>query len=140
MIASSMRSEACTSPEARSHLRSSSSTFFRYTIPTKEKSMRFLFTWLPLSLLRYIVCFIYLSTFCAHSYLIYKLYAAIYKWSTGEQQIQEFSANAYLDVYNGHVNMLKHILEHREGAFNLMMADIYAQAKSVIIIFCLLQY
>ena len=102
--------------------------------------MKFLFTWLPSLLLQCIVCFIYLSTFCAHSYLIYKLYAAIYKWSTGEQQIQEFSANAYLEVYNSHVNTLKHILEHREGAFHLMMADIYAQVKSVIIIFCLLQY
>lgn len=67
--------------------------------------------------------------FHAHSYLMYKLYAAIYEWSTGEQQIQEFSANAYLDVYNGHVNTLKHIREHREGAFHLMMADIYVQAK-----------
>jgi hypothetical protein len=61
--------------------------------------------------------------------LIYKLYATLREWSTGEQQITEFSANAYLDVYNGHVNTLKHIRERREGGFHLMMADIYAQAK-----------
>ncbi|KAF8264431.1 hypothetical protein EI94DRAFT_1703253 [Lactarius quietus] len=42
--------------------------------------------------------------------------------------VAEFSANAFLDVYNGHVNTLKHIRERREGAFHLMMADIYAQA------------
>ncbi|KAN0134201.1 hypothetical protein V8E53_007973 [Lactarius tabidus] len=57
------------------------------------------------------------------------LYATLREWSTGEQQITEFSANAYLDVYNGHVNTLKHIRERREGGFHLMMADIYTQAN-----------
>ncbi|KAN0141135.1 hypothetical protein V8E53_000891 [Lactarius tabidus] len=57
------------------------------------------------------------------------LYATLCEWSTGEQQITEFSANAYLDVYNGHVNTLKHIRERHEGGFHLMMADIYAQAN-----------
>ncbi|KAF8257052.1 hypothetical protein EI94DRAFT_1843047 [Lactarius quietus] len=37
------------------------------------------------------------------------LYATIYEWCTGEQQVMEFSANAYLNVYNGHVNTLNHI-------------------------------
>jgi hypothetical protein len=41
----------------------------------------------------------------------------------------EFSANAYLDVYFGHVNTLNHIAEQREGAYHVMMADIYAQAR-----------
>jgi hypothetical protein len=59
----------------------------------------------------------------------YKLYAALYEWRTGEQQVAEFSANAYLDVYIGHVNTLKHIRDHRPGAFHLMMADIYIKAK-----------
>lgn len=58
------------------------------------------------------------------------LYATIHEWRTGEQQIAEFSANAYLDVYLGHINTLKHIREHREGAFHLMMADIYMQAST----------
>ncbi|KAI9433896.1 hypothetical protein H4582DRAFT_1788704, partial [Lactarius indigo] len=53
------------------------------------------------------------------------LYATLYEWRTGEQQVTEFSANAYLDVYNGHVNTLNHIRKEREGAFHLMMADIY---------------
>ena len=60
---------------------------------------------------------------------MYQLYATIYEWRTGEQQIAEFSANAYLDVYLGHVNTLKHIQNNREGAFHLMMADIYWQAS-----------
>ena len=47
----------------------------------------------------------------------------------GKQQVMEFSANTYLDVYNGHVNTLKHIQEHRAGAFHLMMVDIYAKAR-----------
>ena len=59
----------------------------------------------------------------------YKLYVALYEWRTGEQQVAEFSANAYLDVYNGHVNTLKHIQDHRAGAFHLMMVDIYTKAK-----------
>jgi hypothetical protein len=58
------------------------------------------------------------------------LYATLHEWSTGEQQVTEFSANAYLDVYNGHVNTLKHIRANREGAFHLMMADIYTQANT----------
>lgn len=60
------------------------------------------------------------------------LYATLHEWRTGEQQIVEFSANAYLDVYLGHVNTLKHIRENREGAFHLMMADIYTQASMAI--------
>ncbi|KAN0130984.1 hypothetical protein V8E53_011117 [Lactarius tabidus] len=58
------------------------------------------------------------------------LYAALYEWCTGELQVAEFSANAYLDVYLGHMNTLKHIREKCEGAFHLMMADIYKQADS----------
>ncbi|KAN0139146.1 hypothetical protein V8E53_003035 [Lactarius tabidus] len=57
------------------------------------------------------------------------LYATIREWSTGEQVIAEFSANAYLDVYNSHVNMLKHIQERHEGGFHLKMANIYTQAN-----------
>ena len=69
---------------------------------------------------------------CQVFHLFYKLYAALYKWRTGEQQTSEFSANAYLDVYLGHINTLKHIRDKRAGAFHLMMADIYAQAKYVL--------
>ncbi|KAI9434267.1 hypothetical protein BJY52DRAFT_1231243 [Lactarius psammicola] len=42
------------------------------------------------------------------------LYATIYEWHTGEQQVTEFSANVYLDVYHGNVNTLTHIRENRE--------------------------
>ena len=45
----------------------------------------------------------------------------------------DFSANAYLDVYNGHINMFSYIKEQQEGAYHVMMADIYAQAKWVVL-------
>ena len=64
--------------------------------------------------------------YCAH---MCQLYASIHEWRTGEQQITEFSSNAYIDVYQGHVNTLKHILEKRPGAFHLMMSDIYTKAS-----------
>ncbi|KAF8257046.1 hypothetical protein EI94DRAFT_1819298 [Lactarius quietus] len=57
------------------------------------------------------------------------LYAMIYEWHTGEQQVMEFSANLYLDVYNGHVNTLNHIRDKHPGAFHLLMADIYVRAS-----------
>ncbi|KAH9034432.1 hypothetical protein EDB84DRAFT_1561445 [Lactarius hengduanensis] len=58
------------------------------------------------------------------------LYATLYEWRGGAQQISEFSANAYLDVYLANVNTLKHILNNRERAFHIMMSDIYAQAST----------
>ena len=74
---------------------------------------------------------LFLATHSVHSK--YKLYTALYKWCTGEQQSTEFSANAYLDVYLGHVNTLKkHIWDRHAGAFHLMMADIYKQAKYIL--------
>ncbi|KAF8259217.1 hypothetical protein EI94DRAFT_1813701 [Lactarius quietus] len=58
------------------------------------------------------------------------LYATLYKWCTGEQQAHEFSTNAYMDVYAGHVNMFRHILKNQEQAFHVMMSNIYAQAST----------
>ncbi|KAH9022910.1 hypothetical protein EDB85DRAFT_2293098 [Lactarius pseudohatsudake] len=57
------------------------------------------------------------------------LYATLYEWRTGAHLPAEFSQNAYMDVYQGHVNTLKHILENREGAFHTMMSDIYTRAS-----------
>ncbi|KAN0140200.1 hypothetical protein V8E53_002096 [Lactarius tabidus] len=57
------------------------------------------------------------------------LYATRKEWHTGEHKVSEFSANAYLDVYQGHVNTFKHVLENRERAFHVMMSDIYSQAS-----------
>lgn len=37
-------------------------------------------------------------------------------------------ANAYLDVYLGHVNTFNHIREERNNAFHTMMADIHSWA------------
>ncbi|KAN0105102.1 hypothetical protein V8E52_011375, partial [Russula decolorans] len=56
------------------------------------------------------------------------LYAAIQEWRTGVQRSVEFSTNAYLDVYNGHVNTFNHIRLNREESFHTMMTDIYRQA------------
>ncbi|KAF8270547.1 hypothetical protein EI94DRAFT_1798028 [Lactarius quietus] len=53
------------------------------------------------------------------------LYATLYEWRTGEQQNHEFSANAYMDVYAGHVNTLRHVMENWVSAFHIMMSDIY---------------
>ncbi|KAN0125340.1 hypothetical protein V8E53_015597, partial [Lactarius tabidus] len=61
------------------------------------------------------------------------LYAALYEWRTGVQQVAEFSANGYLDVYLGHVNTLKHIREHCAGAFHFMMANIYTKANMPVV-------
>ena len=91
-------------------------------------SARFQFTWLPLSQLLSVLFFFFLIVFCTH-HMRRKLYATLYEWRTGEQQVTEFSANAYLDVYQGHVNTLKHIRGERENGFHLMMADIYARAE-----------
>jgi len=47
------------------------------------------------------------------------------------QRVAEFSANAYLDVYRGHVNSLSRYKDNRIGTFNSMMSDIYAKARCV---------
>jgi len=35
-----------------------------------------------------------------------------------------------MDVYAGHVNTLRHIMENREGAFHIMMSDIHTRAST----------
>ena len=57
--------------------------------------------------------------------MMYQLYAAIQEWQTGSHQLAEFSANRYLDVYNGHMQTFNHISVNRNNAFHIMMADIY---------------
>ncbi len=41
----------------------------------------------------------------------------------------DFSASAFNDVYNGHVNTFHHIRINREESFHSMMAEIYQQAR-----------
>jgi hypothetical protein len=53
------------------------------------------------------------------------VYATLCEWQTGKQQTFEFSTNAYMDTYNGHVGTLNHILKKHECAFHVMMSDIY---------------
>ncbi|KAI9436434.1 hypothetical protein H4582DRAFT_2058711 [Lactarius indigo] len=60
------------------------------------------------------------------------LYATLYEWCMGEQQVTEFSASVYLDVYNGHINTLHQIKERRSGAFRAMMSEIYTQASAAV--------
>ncbi|KAI0250408.1 hypothetical protein BJV78DRAFT_1283210 [Lactifluus subvellereus] len=57
------------------------------------------------------------------------LYAALRDWRTGKLQVTDFSANTYLDVYQGHVNTFSHIRINRNAAFHVMMTDIYSQAS-----------
>jgi hypothetical protein len=71
-----------------------------------------------------------LISFWPHSD-IFQLYAVILEWHTGAHQANEFSANVYMDVYQGHINTLNHIWEHCNNAFHLIMADIYSWAKWV---------
>jgi hypothetical protein len=59
----------------------------------------------------------------------HQLYAAIKEWETGTHKPMEFSASAFMDVYNGHKNTFEHIRMNREDAFHLMMSDIYTQAR-----------
>ncbi|KAH8977940.1 hypothetical protein EDB86DRAFT_3091256 [Lactarius hatsudake] len=58
------------------------------------------------------------------------LYATLYEWRGGQQQTAEFLANAYMDVYLANMNTLKHILNHHDCAYHIMMSDIYAQASA----------
>ncbi|KAN0128955.1 hypothetical protein V8E53_013217 [Lactarius tabidus] len=59
------------------------------------------------------------------------LYAVIYEWHMGKQQIADFLTNLYLDVYRGHIDTMKEILDKQSGAFHAMLADIYSQASSL---------
>ena len=74
-----------------------------------------------------VVSFIFILLLCTNTK--YQLYAAIHEWRTGTHQPAEFSANQYLDVYNGHIQTLYYISEKQNGAFYRMMADVYAQAR-----------
>ncbi|KAF8260296.1 hypothetical protein EI94DRAFT_1811888 [Lactarius quietus] len=62
--------------------------------------------------------------------IVTALYATLYEWRTGEQMTHGFSANSYMDVYAGHVNTLRHVMENRERAFHVMMSDIYTRANT----------
>jgi hypothetical protein len=59
----------------------------------------------------------------------YQLYAAIKEWDTGSLKTMDFSASAFMDVYDGHVNTFKHIRQNREDAYHVIMSDIYLQAR-----------
>lgn len=64
--------------------------------------------------------------------MLSQLYAAIQEWRTGNHRAVKFSCNSYLDVYQGNVNTLQHIVNNRGDAFHVMMADIYSQARLVL--------
>jgi hypothetical protein len=58
-----------------------------------------------------------------------QLYAAIHEWRNGTQQVTEFSASSYLDVYRGHMDTFNHLEEMKLGTFHSILADIYSQAR-----------
>ncbi|KAN0102412.1 hypothetical protein V8E52_011970 [Russula decolorans] len=60
------------------------------------------------------------------------LYAAIHEWRTGVHQPTDFSTDAYIDAYNGHVGTLNHLRAQRSGAFHVMMADLYNLASAMV--------
>ena len=61
----------------------------------------------------------------------FEMYAALHEWRTGTHKATNFSADAFLDVYQGHVNTFRFILEKRPLAFHAMMNDIHTQARCV---------
>jgi hypothetical protein len=58
-----------------------------------------------------------------------QLYAAIQEWRKGTQEVVEFSMNAYLDVYQGHVETFNFIKGRRVDTYNTILGDIYSQAR-----------
>ena len=56
---------------------------------------------------------------------------SLYKWRGGKHVPAEFSANSYLDVYDGHVNTLNFVQMRHPGAYHSLMADLCAQARWV---------
>jgi hypothetical protein len=54
-----------------------------------------------------------------------QLYAALHEWRAGTHSPTEFSTDAFLDVYDGHVGTLENLRKTRPGAYHVMMADIY---------------
>lgn len=70
-----------------------------------------------------------------HTDLKAQLYAAIHEWRAGVHQATEFSTDAYVDAYNGHIGTLNHIKESRPGAFHTMMAHLYTLARYLSLIY-----
>ena len=58
-----------------------------------------------------------------------QLYAAIDEWSTGQRRPIEFSAQAYLEVYQENMAMLRKIRDQRNPYFHRMMSDIYVNVS-----------
>jgi Domain of unknown function (DUF6532) len=57
-----------------------------------------------------------------------QFYAALDEWSTGQQCALNFSTEAYIETYQGNVEMLVNIWNNRNSSFHCMMSDIYSQA------------
>lgn len=64
--------------------------------------------------------------------IICQLYASLYEWCTGKHRAVGFFANMFLDVYFGHINTIKVIMERNNTAFHSMLAEIYERARYVI--------
>ena len=63
------------------------------------------------------------------SNMSHQLYAAIKEWDTGSHKTIEFSANAFIDVYDGHINTFEHLRKNHADTFHFMMSDIYSQVR-----------
>ena len=61
----------------------------------------------------------------------FQLYASINEWRKGVYQPTEFSADAYLDVYDGYIGTLNCIECERPSSFHMMMANLYDLARYV---------
>jgi hypothetical protein len=66
-----------------------------------------------------------------HTNIKTQLYAAIDEWRTGKHEPTNFSADRYLEPYDGHVYNLEYIRTTKPTAFHTMMAHLYTHARYV---------
>ena len=60
-----------------------------------------------------------------------QLFAAIHEWRTGEHTSTDFSADTFMNVYDGHVLTLKTLRTQHPRGFHTLMADLYTLARCV---------
>ena len=103
---------------------------FRDDFPSHQGNDGMEFPEVPIAMVALVATAVSIPTYqyLSLTNVLLQLYAAIKEWESGSHRIVEFSSNAYLDPYNGHVNTLNHIHDNREDAFHVMMGDIYSQA------------
>jgi hypothetical protein len=60
-----------------------------------------------------------------------QLYAAIHEWRTGVHESANFSADRYMETYNGHIHSLERIRTRHSAAFHTTMSQLYTLARYI---------